>query len=80
LRLLYLADSQVLDYSPDLEELIRFERTLTAIWQAILAAGATGDFRAKPSRLCDWCSHRALCPEFGGTPPPYPGWPEIPAA
>ncbi|KUI21779.1 recombinase RecB [Mycobacterium sp. IS-1496] len=80
LRLLYLADSQVLDYSPDLEELIRFERTLTAIWRAILAAGATGDFRPKPSRLCDWCSHRPLCPEFGGTPPPYPGWPERPAA
>lgn len=80
LRLLYLADSQVLDYSPDLEELVRFERTLTAIWRAILAAGATGDFRPKPSKLCDWCSHRALCPEFGGTPPPYPGWPEMPAA
>lgn len=80
LRLLYLADGQVLDYSPDLEELTRFERTLTAIWRAILAAGASGDFRPKPSRLCDWCSHRALCPEFGGTPPPYPGWPEQPAA
>jgi putative RecB family exonuclease len=80
LRLLYLADGQVLDYSPDLDELSRFERTLTAIWRAILAAGATGDFRPKPSRLCDWCSHRALCPSFGGTPPPYPGWPENPAA
>jgi putative RecB family exonuclease len=80
LRLLYLADSQVLDYSPDLEELVRFERTLTAIWRAILAAGATGDFRPKASKLCDWCPHRALCPEFGGTPPPYPGWPEMPAA
>ena len=31
LRLLYLADGQVLDYSPDLDELVRFERTLTAI-------------------------------------------------
>ncbi|KUI40262.1 RecB family exonuclease [Mycobacterium sp. GA-2829] len=80
LRLLYLADSQVLDYSPDLEELVRFERTLTAIWRAIMAAGATGDFRANPSRLCGWCAHQALCPAFGGTPPPYPGWPEVPAA
>ena len=24
------------------------------------------------SRLCDWCDHQALCPEFGGTPPPLP--------
>lgn len=77
LRLIYLADGQVLDYSPDVDELTRFERTLTAIWKAIQSAGSTGDFRAKRSRLCDWCAHQALCPEFGGTPPPYPGWPQV---
>ncbi|MDZ4264711.1 MAG: RecB family exonuclease [Mycobacterium sp.] len=76
LRLLYLADSQVLDYTPDLDELLRFEKTLMAIWRAIQSAGVTGDFRPRPSRLCDWCAHRAHCPAFGGTPPPYPGWPE----
>ncbi|MCX2714669.1 PD-(D/E)XK nuclease family protein [Mycolicibacterium sp. J2] len=75
LRLLYLADGAVLDYTPERAELERFERTLMAIWQAIQSAGVSGDFRAQPSRLCDWCSHRELCPEFGGTPPPYPGWP-----
>jgi putative RecB family exonuclease len=26
--------------------------------------------------MCEWCSHRAICPAFDGTPPPYPGWPE----
>ena len=31
-----------------------------------------GDWRARPSKLCDWCNHKALCPEFGGTPPPLP--------
>ena len=75
LRLLYLADSQVLDYSPDLDELLRFEKTLIAIWRAIESAGSTGDFRPSPSRLCEWCAHQARCPAFGGTPPPYPGWP-----
>ena len=77
LRLLYLADGQVLDYTPDLDELLRFEKTLMAIWRAIQSAGATGDFRPHPSRLCDWCAHHAHCPVFGGTPPPYPGWPEV---
>lgn len=77
LRLLYLADGQVLDYTPDLEELERFEKTLMAIWRAIQSAGATGDFRPNPSKLCDWCAHHAHCPAFGGTPPPYPGWPEV---
>jgi putative RecB family exonuclease len=78
LRLIYLADGQLLDYTPDLDELLRFEKTLMAIWRAIQSAGATGDFRPNPSRLCSWCAHQALCPAFGGTPPPYPGWPERP--
>ncbi|MGV0835415.1 RecB family exonuclease [Mycolicibacterium thermoresistibile] len=80
LRLIYLADGQLLDYSPDHDELIRFERTLMAMWAAIQKAGAVGDFRATPSRLCDWCAHQAHCPAFGGTPPPYPGWPTEAAA
>jgi putative RecB family exonuclease len=80
LRLLYLADGQILDYSPDLDELLRFEKTLIAIWRAIQTAGATGDFRPNPSRLCVWCAHQSRCPAFGGTPPPYPGWPEAPGS
>ncbi len=80
LRLLYLADAEALTYTPDADELRRFGRTLDAIWAAILIAGATGDFRPNRGRLCEWCSHRALCPAWGGTPPPYPGWPADPAA
>jgi putative RecB family exonuclease len=76
LRLMYLADGEALTYRPDEPELRRFARTLDAIWAAIVRAGKTGDFRPNPSRLCDWCSHQALCPAFGGTPPEYPGWPE----
>jgi putative RecB family exonuclease len=79
LRLIYLADGQLLDYTPDRDELLRFEKTLMAIWRAIRSAGASGDFRPTPSRLCDWCAHQAHCPAFGGTPPPYPGWPGEPA-
>ena len=72
LRLLYLKDAEICDYSPDAEELERFERTLVALSQAVERATAGSDFRPKPSRLCGWCSHQAFCPEFGGTPPPYP--------
>jgi putative RecB family exonuclease len=75
LRIIYLADGQMLDYAPDHDELLRFEKTLIAIWRAILSAGQTGDFRPSPSRLCEWCPHQQHCPTFGGTPPPYPGWP-----
>jgi putative RecB family exonuclease len=80
LRLLYLADRQMLSYTPDEAELVRFERTLAAIWSAIRRAAGTGDFRPNPSRMCDWCDHKPRCPAFGGTPPPYPGWPDPAAA
>ena len=76
LRLIYLADGQVLDYSPDRDELLRFEKTLISIWRAIQSATQTGDFRPNSSRLCQWCPHQKHCPLFGGTPPPYPGWPD----
>jgi putative RecB family exonuclease len=72
LRLMYLADTDTLSYTPDAEELEKFERTLKAIWAAIRRATETGDFRPNPSRLCSWCDHQALCPAFGGTPPPFP--------
>jgi putative RecB family exonuclease len=80
LRLIYLFDRQLLTYTPDEIELVRFERTLAAIWAAIMRAARTGDFRPSRSRMCDFCDFRPLCPEFGGTPPPYPGWPTDGAA
>ena len=67
LKLIYLADRDTLTYSPDADELVRFERTLKAIWAAIARATEKGDFRPSPSRLCDWCDHQARCPSFGGT-------------
>ena len=72
LRLLYLKDAEICDYAPDTDELDRFERTLVALWAAIERAVAEHDFRPKPSRLCGWCAHQALCPAYGGTPPPFP--------
>ncbi|MET7771099.1 PD-(D/E)XK nuclease family protein [Nocardia sp. NPDC005366] len=75
LRLIYLADEQILTYAPDEEELLRFERTLAALWAAITQAGRTGDFPPNTGWLCSYCEYKPLCPEYGGTPPPYPGWP-----
>ncbi|HVU74284.1 MAG TPA: PD-(D/E)XK nuclease family protein [Mycobacteriales bacterium] len=73
LTLLYLGGrSDRLRYRPDAAELQAFERTLLALWAAIERAQTTGDWRARPSALCSWCDHQALCPAFGGTPPPLP--------
>ncbi|HVE73811.1 MAG TPA: PD-(D/E)XK nuclease family protein [Mycobacteriales bacterium] len=72
LQLMYLGDREVLRYSPDEDDLLATERKLIALWAAIERATQLRDFRPRPSRLCDWCDHQALCPEFGGTPPPWP--------
>lgn len=79
LRLVYLADATILTHVPDADELRRFERTLAALWAAIRRAAPTGDFPPRPGPGCGWCPHRARCPAFGGTPPPYPGWPDATA-
>lgn len=73
LQLMYLADGEVLRYCPDEADLRATQRKLEALWQAIERAREAGDWRPRPSKLCDWCRHKALCPEFGGTPPPLPG-------
>jgi putative RecB family exonuclease len=72
LQLVYLGSGEVLTHDPQESELRAVERKLLALWEAIQRATETGDWRPRPSRLCDWCDHQARCPEFGGTPPPYP--------
>ncbi|MET9864155.1 RecB family exonuclease [Streptomyces smyrnaeus] len=72
LQLVFLGSGDVLTYDPDERDLQATERKLLALWDAIERATETGDWRPRPSKLCDWCDHQAHCPEFGGTPPPYP--------
>ncbi len=72
LQLVYLGSGEILRYEPDEADLLATERKLAALWRAIERAADTGDWRPSPSRLCDWCAHKALCPAFGGTPPPLP--------
>jgi putative RecB family exonuclease len=81
LQLMYLSgDGEVLRYSPDEADLRATERKVDALWAAISRARETGDWRPRPSRLCDYCRHKARCPEFGGTLPPLPNRAAAPAA
>jgi putative RecB family exonuclease len=72
LQLMYLGNGEIVRYSPDEADLLATERKIEALWRAIERARAAGDWRPRPSKLCDWCAHQALCPSFGGTPPPLP--------
>ncbi|NUR06957.1 MAG: PD-(D/E)XK nuclease family protein [Nocardioidaceae bacterium] len=72
LQLIYLGSGEVLRYSPDEHDLLATERKLEALWAAIVQAQESGDWRPNRSPMCDWCAHRAICPAWGGTPPPLP--------
>ena len=72
LQLVYLGNGEILRYVPDEADLRATERKVEAIWRAIRLAEESGDWRPNRSRLCDWCAHQAICPAWGGTPPPLP--------
>lgn len=77
LQLVYLGNGEMLRYVPDEADLLATERKVEAIWAAIRLAEETGDWRPSPGRLCDWCAHQAICPAWGGTPPPLPEKPAV---
>ncbi len=72
LQLVYLGNGEIVRFHPDERDLLALERNVQALWQAVVRAAQTGDWRPRTSRLCDWCEFTAFCPEFGGTPPPLP--------
>jgi putative RecB family exonuclease len=79
LQLMYLGNGEIVRYAPDESDLRATVRKIDALWRAIDRARSTGDWRPRPGRLCAWCAHQAICPAFGGTPPPLPELPGIPA-
>lgn len=72
LQLVYLGDGEVLTYDPDADDLRFVERKIAALWQAVVVAAETGDYVPNRGRHCTFCDHRAVCPAWGGTPPPLP--------
>ena len=69
LQLVYLGDGTLLRHSPDAAELVATEQRVRAIWAGIRAAAESGSWQPRPSALCSWCAHQALCPAFGGVAP-----------
>jgi putative RecB family exonuclease len=72
LQLVYLGNGEILRYEPDEADLLATERKVNALWDAIRQAEEARIWQASPSRACDWCSFKAVCPAWGGTPPPVP--------
>ena len=73
LQVMYLGDGQVLRAEPRRQDLEATEAKVRALWDAIVLAASTGEFRPRPSALCSWCAHQAMCPQYDGEPPKYDG-------
>lgn len=72
LQLVYLGDGTLLRHVPSAAELETTERRIRSIWSGIRSSAESGTWTPRPGPLCGWCSHQALCPSFGGTPPAVP--------
>ena len=64
LQLIYLGSAQLLRNSPSEMDLISTERVLVRIAAEIEAAMHNDKWTPQPSRLCDWCSFKNICPAF----------------
>jgi putative RecB family exonuclease len=67
-QLLYLSRPERIVYAPNDQSLRGVEMKSGAVMRAVRTACARDDFRPRPSALCEFCSFREFCPEFGGEP------------
>lgn len=72
LQLVYLGNQEILTIDPTEPQLQATQAKVEALWRAIEQSRANRSWRPRPSKLCDWCSFKLVCPEWGGTTPPLP--------
>ena len=58
----YLGDARSVRSSPNEKELLSTEKKLLQIADEIIEAIAKDHFPPKPSKLCDWCFFKTICP------------------
>lgn len=68
-QLMYLANTETIIAEPTEQALRGLEKQVGAIWEAVVRACRNEDFRPRPSRRCDWCGYRPICPAHGGSGP-----------
>jgi putative RecB family exonuclease len=66
IRLMYLSTGETIEATPS-EQATNFVAARTAaVWKAVERACVTGDFKPRPTALCELCAFRPWCPAFGG--------------
>lgn len=64
LRLIHLREPEVITLVPTEQMLRGLERQLLAVAGAITRAHEKDDWRPRQSYMCNFCSHRSICPAF----------------
>jgi putative RecB family exonuclease len=67
-RLMYLRAGEVIEAVPSAQSVRFISTRAKAVWKAVERACGTGDFRPRPSALCQSCGFQRWCPAFGGDP------------
>lgn len=62
LQLIYLGDSKIVKSTPMLTDLAATEKVLERVAKDILASVEKDYWPPKPSKLCDWCYFKNICP------------------
>ena len=62
LQLIYLGDGRLVKSNPTMSELESTERTLRRVAKDIFISTEKEFWPPKPSRLCDWCYFKKICP------------------
>lgn len=61
-ELFYLKSPKIVSYNLSEDIVDKVTEQVTETWTSIKSSCATGEFEAKPSRLCDWCDYKKICP------------------
>jgi len=62
LQLIYLGDGRIVKSNPTMAEIESAEKVLRRVAQDILNSIEKEYWPPKPSRLCDWCYFKSICP------------------
>ena len=75
-QLLHLREPVAIVAVPSEQSVRGLVARTSAVWAAVERACDQEDFRPHPSRLCDFCAYKELCPAWGGGPEQAAGVPE----
>jgi len=67
-QLYYLSKPEAIIATPTDQSIRGAERRTSALYEAITQACTRDDFRARPGRLCNFCTFKPYCPAHGGNP------------